>query len=51
MLLLDVGLPPRNAAERARHFEHGELAVQPGAEPFPWRDNPRVVHADTGGSS
>ncbi|GAA3728907.1 hypothetical protein HDA32_000100 [Spinactinospora alkalitolerans] len=34
MLLLDVGLPPRNAAEYA------ESAVQPGAGPSPRLDDP-----------
>jgi len=31
----DLGLSPRNAAERAGLFEHAELAVQHGARRFP----------------
>ncbi|MDA8368648.1 MAG: hypothetical protein M0026_02120 [Nocardiopsaceae bacterium] len=40
MLLLVVGLPPRNAAEYAGHFAHVELAVQFGAGSFPWFGDP-----------
>ena len=44
MLLLageyDLGLSPRNAAERAGLCEHAELAVQPGARRFPRLDDP-----------
>jgi len=41
----DVGLPPRNAAERAGLFEHAELAALSLAR------RSRMVHADAGGLS
>ncbi|GEA87975.1 hydrolase [Cellulomonas cellasea] len=36
----DVALPPTRAAEYARLFPHGELAVQPGGGHHPWLDDP-----------
>jgi pimeloyl-ACP methyl ester carboxylesterase len=36
----DVGLPPEPAAEYARLFPQGELAVLAGGGHYPWLDNP-----------
>jgi pimeloyl-ACP methyl ester carboxylesterase len=36
----DVGLPPERAAEYARLFPQGELAVLAGGGHYPWLDNP-----------
>jgi pimeloyl-ACP methyl ester carboxylesterase len=36
----DAALPPHRAAEYAGLFPQAELAVQPGAGHYPWRDNP-----------
>ena len=37
---LDVGLPPRVAAEYAELFGRCELVVQPGGGHYPWLDDP-----------
>jgi hypothetical protein len=47
----DLGLSPRNAAERAGLFEHAQLVMQPGTRRFPQLDDPVWFHADAGGLS
>lgn len=37
---LDVGLPPKCAAEYAGCFRRAELVVQPGGGHYPWLDDP-----------
>ncbi|WBB69410.1 alpha/beta hydrolase [Micromonospora sp. WMMD812] len=46
---LDVGLPPKRAAEYAGLFPRAELAVQPGAGHFPWLDDPESFVATMAG--